>query len=819
VRIRINELAHPIASVIESLLQAGSVQYHTGVSKKAALFNKRRIELSNLEKVLFPGDGIIKAELVEYYLKVAPTLLRHTKRRALSMVRYPDGVDGPSFFQKNRPDWAPDWIEHLRLGEGDGAVDYILATEEAVFVWLANLACIELHQMHWSTLEPGKPDYIVYDLDPPEGYPFPRVVELALELRAHVESFGYHAFAKTSGGKGVHVVTPVLPRAGVDEVFEAASAVARPFVDAHSQTTTLQIKKDARRGKVLVDIYRNRTTQTIVAAYSVRGKPGAPVATPLDWNSLAQLSSPAEHDLRTVPRRLASEGDPWEAIGAYAVALHTERARTASAPSAGRSAAPAPAKSRPSSLDAYAAKRRFGKTPEPPPGPSTGEGDAFVIHRHHASRLHYDLRLERDGVLRSWAVPRGLPPRPGVKRLAVATEDHPFSYLTFEGTIPKGEYGGGSMWIYATGKYEITKDKKDGFYFRLRSPQLSAEYRMIHTREQEWLMERVDPVQIDWLRDPIEPMLAASEAEPPDSPGYLYEVKWDGIRAMVSFEEGVLAIRSRSQRDITRHFPELVAAAESFRAGTALFDGEIVCLRPDGRPVFEHTVQRLHHSSEGAVARAAARHPAVCYLFDCLYLDGRPIVAEPLERRREWLADAVKPNSTFRVSEALEDGRSLFRAASQAGLEGIVAKERGSPYLPGKRTPRWLKIKSRSTLECVVLGYTRGRGDRQARFGALHLGLRTAGDEWHYLGKVGTGFDERLLGAIHETVVRVPRAPRVFEPKPLDDEATVWIEPTLVCEVQYNAYTTEGTLRAAVFLRLRPDLEAADCRVEERTAG
>ena len=234
---------------------------------------RRNIELSNLDKVLFPGEHIVKAELIEYYLKIAPTILKHVKGRALSFVRYPDGIAGPSFFQKNRPDWAPDWIRHVHLGE-DRKIDYILATEEACLVWFANLACIELHQVHGRTPHLEQPDYMVFDLDPPEKYVFGRVIELAFELREHIERFGYHAFVKTTGGKGLHVVAPIEPRWGLDPVFEAISAVARPFVKAHGDTSTLHIKKEARKGRVLIDIYRNRHAQTIVSPYSREGEAG-----------------------------------------------------------------------------------------------------------------------------------------------------------------------------------------------------------------------------------------------------------------------------------------------------------------------------------------------------------------------------------------------------------------------------------------------------------------------------------------------------------------------------------------------------------------
>jgi bifunctional non-homologous end joining protein LigD len=776
------------------------------MARTLALVKNRQLELSNLTKLLFPDDKISKAELIDYYLRIAPTILQHVKGRALSFVRYPDGVNGETFFQKNRPEWAPDWIQYVSLGNEE-KIDYILATEEASFVWLANLACIELHQMHGRAPHFDKPDYIVFDLDPPENYDFSRIVEIAFQLKSHIEGFGYHVFVKTTGGKGVHVVAPIEPRWGFERIFETASALAKPFVEAHGSTTTLQIRKDARRGKVLVDIYRNRPSQTIVSAYSVRGRAGAPVAMPLAWERLRTTRDPREFNIHTALDHVLREGDAWETIGAYATPLHTERpvARSVKPQRAGSET--------PASLTTYASKRSFANTPEPPPELNVGQGTSFVIHRHHASRLHYDLRLERDGTLKSWAVPKGLPPRPGIKRLAVAVEDHPISYLNFEGEIPKGQYGGGKMWVYARGKYEVTKDKKDGFYFCLRSREVNAEYRLIDTKSKDWLLERVDAPQVDWLRDPIEPMLAQSRKEPLDSPDYLYEVKWDGIRAMIALDEGQLTIRSRSQRDITRLFPELLIPEEAFRAASALFDAEIVCLDPNGKPVFEHSVQRLHPASESEIARAQARHPAVCYVFDCLYLDGRPIVGDPLTRRREWLADAIRENPVYRVSEAVEEGLQLYAAAQKLGLEGIVAKERASPYLHGRRTPHWLKIKARHTTECIIIGCTQGKGDRDGYFGALHLACYK-GDRLFYLGKVGTGFDDRLFRTIRAELKKIPTSPRPIEPRPVDDARTIWLEPKLVCEVRYASFTTTGTLREPVFERLRPDLVAENCRMD-----
>jgi DNA ligase D-like protein (predicted ligase)/DNA ligase D-like protein (predicted 3'-phosphoesterase) len=497
------------------------------------------------------------------------------------------------------------------------------------------------------------------------------------------------------------------------------------------------------------------------------------------------------------------DGDAWATIDASATPLTGER----HAVSPARTPSPSEV---PEALRVYASKRSFSETPEPPPEGGTGTGDAFVIHRHHASRLHYDLRLEREGTLKSWAIPKGLPPRPGVKRLGVATENHPLKYLSFQGIIPKGQYGAGRMWVFAAGKYEITQEKKDGFYLSLRSRQVSGEYRCINTRGTDWLVMRVDAPQVDWLRDPVEPMLAESRQEPPASDGYLYEVKWDGIRALVSLDDGALTIRSRSRRDITALFPELRIPEQAFRAASALFDAEIVCLDPNGRPIFQDVVTRLHHSGDVAIERARTKHPAVCYLFDCLYLDGRTIIDEPLYRRREWLADAVRDNPTYRVSETLEDGTHLFDAARRLGLEGIMAKRADSPYLPGKRTSSWLKIKVRQTADCVVIGYTRGKGDRGASFGALHLG-RFAEGALRYSGKVGTGFDDGVVGTIMAELKNIPAVARPVPEKPLDDAQSTWVEPKLVCEVRYASLTRDGILREPVFVRLRPDLVPEDC--------
>lgn len=761
---------------------------------------KRKVELSNLDKVLFPEDNIVKAEVIEYYLTIAPTLLNHVKGRALTLIRFPDGIHGETFYQKNRPDWSPSWIEFEKLGKEEKK-DYIIATEPASLVWLANLAALELHQLHSRRPNFDCPDYMVFDLDPPEGYNFQDVVSIAFELKKAIETFGYTPFVKTTGGKGIHMCCPVQPKFDFHQVFEAAQAIAQPFVESNANTT-LHIKKDARKGRVLIDIYRIRSGQSIVSPYSLRGRIGAPVSMPLTWDELEKVKSPKEFNITNALSIVTGRGDAWEGIDAYAVDIHTHRTKVLA------KELPKHAKRKtPAQLESYEKKRDFKKTPEPKAEVDISGGNNFVVHRHHASHLHYDLRLEQDGVLKSWAVPRGLPPHPGVKRLAVQTEDHPMKYLTFDGTIPKGQYGGGEMWIYALGKYQVTKEKKDGFYFRLNSKEINAEYRIHKMKKKEWLLERVDEPQINFLKNEIQPMLSDAAEKPPRGNDYFYEVKWDGIRALVALEDGSITIKTRNQMDVTAQFPELLKADKSFRATCGLFDAEIVCLDRLGRPEFKKVIQRMQQNGVTSIERLSKTQPVNCYVFDCLYLDGRSLVNEPLQKRREWLRDAIKADSPYRLSEVEVDGDVLFEAAKIHGLEGIMAKKKDGKYLVRKRSDLWLKIKVRQTAECFVIGYTEGKGDRKATFGALQIAEKENG-MLHYRGKVGTGFDDATMKIIAKALKNNAgeKPSKLTGGKIVDEKITAWVKPMLIAEISYARLTPDEMFREPVFVRLRPDL-------------
>jgi DNA ligase D-like protein (predicted polymerase)/DNA ligase D-like protein (predicted ligase)/DNA ligase D-like protein (predicted 3'-phosphoesterase) len=756
---------------------------------------KHKIKLTNLDKVLFPESGVIKAELVAYYLKIAPTLLRYIRRRALSLIRFPDGIQAHQFFQKDKPDWAPNWIESVPLGKEEKK-DYIMATDEASIVWLANMASIELHIRQDRNPNHDKPDFFIFDLDPPEGQPIREVVEIAQQLHEFLVPFGYHPFVKTSGGKGLHIFVPIETKYDYDTMFACVKSLAEEFISLHQGSCTLKINKEARKGKLLVDIYRNHASQTIVAPYSVRGREPAPVSMPLAWQQLHDLDDPTVYHVRNVADIVKREGDQWEGFQSYSVPLHTD-----SDERKGSTIVLPPSKfyKTPDQLKSYLEKRDFSKTPEPPPSLVETDGDAFVVHRHHASRLHYDLRLEKDGTLLSWAVPKGMPHKPGIKRLAVQTEPHPVEYLQFDGEIPKDQYGGGMMWIYARGKYEITKEKKDGFYFHLSSPQMDGEYRMHNTKSKEWLLERVDRDLINILEDKVPVMLADSADKlPANKDDYFYEVKWDGIRAIIAIEEGVMKIRSRNQNDLTDRFPELTNLAESFRISNGIFDGEIVCLDAKGRPDFKKVIARMHSSNKVKIEKSTRSNPVYCYLFDCIYLDGRSLLGEPIERRRMWCSDSIKKGSSYRMSEAIDDGEALWEAAGKLQLEGIIAKKRGSKYQMGKRTTDWIKIKYRQSEEVAIIGYTEGGGDRVNTFGALHIAEKID-NRLIYRGKVGTGFDGQKMKEIIEVLHKVEVIEKPIEEKIPDEKVTTWIKPEVTCEVKFASITDNGTYREPIF--------------------
>ncbi len=605
------------------------------------------------------------------------------------------------------------------------------------------------------------------------------------------------------------------------------------------------------------------------------------------------------------------------------------------------------------SLDEYKRKRRFQETPEPPPKLEKKSKHRFVVQKHRATRLHYDFRLEMEGVLKSWAVPKGPSLDPADKRLAMQVEDHPVSYFDFEGTIPEGNYGAGTVMVWDVGTWEPLSPepvkgkfvpgtdaeasamlKKGDLKIRLHGKKLNGDFALIHMRSRrpgtkgtEWLLIKkqddavvkgydVDQydesaltgrsmadiagdagskqwtssrpasrgaVKAPWLADAIakfdkkskaklttedtekqgvkknekdkaiassangkgrgnkksslassvssvvedlagsvkrpmptaiHPMLATSVDDPFDDPEWLFEIKWDGYRAIAFIAEGKVRLVSRNQNDLTAQYPELHNIPSFIKAETAILDGEIAALDEQGRSSFSLMQQRTGIRAGGRRVASRQEISVLYYVFDLLYLDGYDLRRVSLEERKGLLAKITGLDGPVRYSDHFSQGKALFDVAKQKGLEGILAKRRSSVY-EERRTREWLKIKITQTLDCVIGGYTDPEGSR-SYFGSIVLGLYDKKGELIHVGQAGTGFDQAMLKEVWQALKKLETKRSPF-PNGVEALRTVhWVKPELVAEIKFTEWTHESAeggmkLRAPVFLRLREDKDPKEC--------
>lgn len=788
----------------------------------------RRVRLSSLDKELF-CDGTTKGDVIGYYAEIADVLIPHVRGRPVTRKRWVDGTAGEAFFAKQLEPGAPDWLARARIRHSSRVTEYPLVTEPATLVWFAQMAALELHVPQWRfgpDGAPGPPDRLVVDLDPGPGAGLELCVEVAHLARELLDGMGLPSVPVTSGSKGIHLYAGLDGSATSEQVSAVAKELARALEADHPRLVVSEQRKSLREGKVLVDWSQNSAAKTTVAPYSLRGRERPWVAAPRTWEEIGEPGL-AQLEMGEVLELLAERGDP---LGSLAVPGSDRLARYRSMRDPERTSEPVP--------DA---------APVPRPG-----GRTFVIQEHDARRKHFDFRLERDGVLVSWALPKGEPTDPGRNHLAVRTEDHPLEYASFEGEIPRGEYGAGRVQIWDSGTYTTQKWREDEVIVTLDGRRGERRIALIRTDGDQWLAHLMkgsrparspDDGASAAPADDGAPTSAASTSDgdaaperaelPLAAPGekiapmlatsgtradvvhsdteWVIEMKWDGIRAIATVRDGTVHLASRSGRDITAEYPELADLAERAE-GDAVLDGEIVALDARGRPDFGLLQQRMNLTEPREVEAAARAVPVRLLLFDLLAADGRSWLDEPCARRREGLVETVEPGGMVDVPPAFDgDFDEAFATSRRLGLEGVVAKRADSRYLPGRRSSTWVKVKHSRTQEVVVVGWRPGK----RKIASLLLAVPDDDGALRYAGRVGSGFTDRQLTEIAARLEPLERETSPATEVPREDAADArWVEPEHVGEVEHAQWTADGRLRHARWRGWRPDRSPEDVRRE-----
>ncbi|MCV7024795.1 ATP-dependent DNA ligase [Mycolicibacterium novocastrense] len=748
------------------------------------------MKLTNPDKVLYPATGdrpkaVTKGQVFDYYVGIAEAMIPHIAGRAVTRKRWPNGVEEPSFFEKQLASSAPDWLERASVTHRSGTTTYPLINTAEGLAWIAQQAALEVHVPQWRFVStddgpptPGPATRIVFDLDPGEGVSFRHLCEVAHEVRGLITDIGLTTFPLTSGSKGLHLYVPLEEPISSQGASVLARRIAQQLEKTMPKRVTATMTKSVRTGKVFVDWSQNNGAKTTIAPYSLRGREHPTVAAPRTWD---EIEDPKLRHLNfdEVLDRVQEMGDLLAPLD---------------------EAVPVPDR-----LTTYRSMRDASKTPEPVPNkpPKTGNNDKFVIQEHHARRLHYDLRLERDGVLVSWAVPKNLPDTPSVNHLAVHTEDHPLEYLTFHGEIPKGEYGGGKMIIWDTGTYEAEKfndvppdSTKEGgeVIINLRGEKVDGRYALIQTDGKNWLAHRMKDQKRPHAGD-LAPMLSTEGSVARlKASQWAFEGKWDGYRVIVDADRGRLTVRSRRGRDVTGEFPQFEAVAADLADHHVILDGEAVALDESGVPSFSEMQNR-------------ARSTRVeFWAFDILHLDGRSLLRAKYSDRRRILEALAEGGGLIVPDQLPGDGPEAMEYARKMRWEGVVAKKRDSTYQPGRRSKAWIKDKVWNTQEVVIAGWRQGEGGRSSGIGSLMLGIPADGG-LQFVGRVGTGFTDKALAELKKTLKPLETDESPFNERlPRQDaKGVTFVRPELVGEVRYSERTSDNRLRQPSWRGLRPD--------------
>ncbi|MEE6137160.1 ATP-dependent DNA ligase [Mycobacterium sp. 050128] len=745
-----------------------------------------RVKLTNPDKVLYPATGTTKADIFAYYTAIAEVMLPHIAGRAATRKRWPNGVEQSSFFEKQLAASAPEWLPRASITHRSGTTTYPIIDSVDGLAWIAQQAALEVHVPQWrfvaqwtrskaEELKPGPATRLVFDLDPGEGVTMAQLAEVARAVRDLIADIGLTTFPLTSGSKGLHLYAPLQEPVSSNGATVLAKRVAQQLETSMPKLVTSTMTKSLRAGKVFLDWSQNSGSKTTIAPYSLRGRQHPTAAAPRSWE---ELDDPGLTQLRydEVLTRVARDGDLLEPLDA-------------DAPVADR-------------LTKYRSMRDAAKTPEPVPQakPTAGQGNTFVIQEHHARRLHYDFRLERDGVLVSWAIPKNLPETTSVNHLAVHTEDHPLEYGMFEGDIPKGEYGAGKVVIWDSGTYDTEKFRDDEVIVNLHGSRISGRYALIQTNGDQWLAHRMKDQKV-FEFDEIAPMLATHGSVATLKSGqWAFEGKWDGYRLLIEADRGSVRMRSRSGRDVTKEYPQLASLAEDLADHHVVLDGEIVALDKSGVPSFNEMQNR----------NRATR--IEFWAFDLVYLDGRSLLRAKYSDRRKLLETLASASSLI-VPELVpgNDGAQALEYSHQHGWEGVVAKKRDSTYQPGRRSASWVKDKHWSTQEVVIGGWKAGEGGRTSGIGSLMVGIPGSGG-LHFVGRVGTGFSERDLANLKKMLAPLHTDESPFDARlpTRDAKGVTFVEPVLVGEVRYSEWTPDDRLRQPSWRGLRPDKKPSE---------
>jgi len=826
----------------------------------------RRLELSNLDKPLYPS-GFTKGQVIDYYTRIAPYILPHLKDRPMTLKRFPDGVRGEYFYEKNAPSFTPAWVKTFPIPREsrNAMINYILINDLPTLVWSANLANLEMHPFLGRAPDIETPTMVVFDLDPGAGANILNSCEVAFLVKELLERLRLESFVKVSGSKGIHLHVPLNTEVTYNMTQPFAQSIAESLEKEHPRKIVSEMAVAKRKGKVFIDWSQNSRHKSTVAVYSLRAKHDRPyVALPVTWRELSDAVKKKDpsrlfFEPEQALMRAKKSGDLFAPLLTLKQTLpepFLELGAARGNPSSGGAGA----------LETYRKKRDFTKTPEPPPTipqPSRQGGRRlYVIQKHAASHLHYDLRLEMGGTLKSWAVPKGPPLDPSEKRLAMATEDHPMDYARFEGIIPRGEYGGGTVMVWDIGTYELIDGNywKGKLHIAIDGKKLKGEWVLTRKEDHDgkrnaWLMIKVaegmkklsarkedssaltgrsmaaiaeakdavwhsnrdgggeaaatagakPAVDLDSLPRArlgfIEPMYARPVAKLPDETDrWLYEVKLDGYRCLALRSNNRVTLFSRRGNELNDRFPAIADALEDLPEGT-MIDGEIVALEKDGRPSF----QALQNYRTG---RQSLRY----YVFDLLSYRGKSLQRVELRRRRELLRATLPVSRRVIFSENFQTGvEQLYQSAKRLRLEGIVAKRADSYYEPGKRSDAWVKYKIQQGQEFVIGGYKIGNP-----LESLLVGYHDAGGKLVFLDTVRNGLTPWLRRELHGKLAPLETEACPFANLPerktrlgaITKEQMKncrWVKPEPVAQIEFGEWTGDGHLRHPKFAGLRDD--------------